>query len=85
MTDLKEPKKPNQNRRDRINAYARFSGIAFQMIAIIGLGAFGGVKLDEAYPNKYSIFTIICSLASVGVAMYYVIKQVNDISKKNNE
>jgi len=53
------------------------------MIAIIGLGSFGGVKLDEAYPNKYSIFTIVCSLASVGAAMYYVIKQVNDISKKD--
>jgi len=52
------------------------------MIAIIGLGTYGGVKLDEAYPNKYSIFTIICSLTSVGAAMYYVIKQVNDVSKK---
>lgn len=81
MTDLKESKKQKQNRRDRINAYARFTGVAFQMIAIIGLGTFGGVKLDEIYPNKYSTFTIICSLASVGVAIYYVIKQVNDISK----
>jgi hypothetical protein len=52
------------------------------MIAIIGLGTYGGVKLDEIYPNNYSIFTIICSLASVGAAMYYVIRQVNDISKK---
>ena len=52
------------------------------MIAIIGLGTYGGVKLDESYPNDYSLFTIICSLASVGAAMYYVIRQVNDFSKK---
>ena len=51
------------------------------MVAIIVLGSFGGVKLDELYPNNYSLFTIICSLASVGIAMYFVVKQVN--SKKD--
>ncbi len=54
------------------------------MIAIIGLGTYGGVKLDEKYPNKYSTFTIICSLASVGIAMYYVIKQVNKTSHRSS-
>jgi hypothetical protein len=53
------------------------------MIAIIGLGTYGGFKLDERYPNKHSLFTIICSLASVGIAMYFVIKQVLDVSKKS--
>jgi hypothetical protein len=47
------------------------------MLAIIVLGTLGGVKLDEAYPNDYSLFTIICSLASVGIAMYFVVQQVN--------
>ena len=55
------------------------------MIAIIGLGSYGGVKLDEVYPNKYSLFTIVCSLASVAIAMYFVIKQVGDASKKDND
>jgi len=52
------------------------------MVAIIVLGSFGGVKLDETYPNKYSIFTILCSLASVGISMYYVIRQVNSNKEK---
>ena len=82
MTDHSGSKRPKPSKKDRINAYARFSGIAFQMIAIIGLGTYGGVKLDESYPNDYSLFTIICSLASVGAAMYYVIRQVNDFSNK---
>jgi hypothetical protein len=55
------------------------------MLAIIGLGTYGGVKLDEIYPNNYSVFTIVCSLASVGIAMYFVIKQVTDISNKKNK
>jgi ATP synthase protein I len=52
------------------------------MVAIIVLGSFGGVKLDEVYPNKYSLFTILCSLASVGISMYFVVKQVNSRKEK---
>jgi F0F1-type ATP synthase assembly protein I len=84
LTEHKETKTHKQNKDSRINAYARFSGIAFQMTAIIGLGSFGGVKLDQSYPNKYSVFTIICSLVSIGIAIYYVIKQVTDFSNKEN-
>ena len=80
MTAPNESK--NQKSSNKINAYAKFSGIAFQMIAIIGLGSYGGVKLDESYPNKYSVFTIICSLLSVAMATYFVIKQAKDISNK---
>jgi len=54
------------------------------MIVIIVLGSFGGLKLDEAYPNDYNAYTLICSLTSVGIAMYVVIKQVSNISKKQN-
>lgn len=64
--------------------WAIYSGVAFQMLVIIGLGAYGGVKLDEAYPNDYSVYTIICSLAAIGIALYFVIKQVNSQKKENN-
>jgi len=55
------------------------------MIAIIVLGTLGGVKLDEIYPNEYSLFTIICSLLAVGISMYFVVKQVTDFSKKQDK
>ena len=86
MTDHKEhhPKKSKQKPINRLNAYAKFSGVAFQMIAIIGLGTYGGVKLDEKYPNEHSLFTIILSLLSVAIAMYYVIRQVSFTSNKKN-
>ncbi|HMB63360.1 MAG TPA: AtpZ/AtpI family protein [Eudoraea sp.] len=63
------------------NSYIQYSGIAIQMIVIIGLGSYGGVRLDEAYPNEYHAFTIICSLASVAMAIYVVIRQVSKASK----
>lgn len=71
-------------KKSQLNNYARFSGIAFQMIAIIALGSYGGVKLDELYPDFYPMFTLVCSLASVAVAMYLVIKQVGNMSKDKN-
>ncbi|MGB5820138.1 MAG: AtpZ/AtpI family protein [Saonia sp.] len=79
MDRQKLPRKKNQ-----LNSYAKFSGIAIQMIVIIGLGSYGGVQLDEIYPNKYHMFTLICSLGSVAIAMYMVIKQVSNVSKKQN-
>lgn len=68
----------------QLNAYARFSAIGFQMIAIIAIMTFIGVKLDDAYPNKYHLFTIFLSLLGVAMSMYYVIKQANKTSDKDD-
>lgn len=81
MTEHNAPKKQKPN--NKLNNYARYSGIAFQMLAVIAIGSYGGVLLDEQFPNKYSIFTIVCSLASVGIAMYFVIKQATKISDRD--
>lgn len=70
--------------KEQLNNFARFSGIGFQMIAIIGLGVYSGVKLDEKFPNKYNLFTLICSLVAIGMALYFVINKVSNISKKDN-
>lgn len=69
-----DPKKP-------LNNYIKFSGIAFQMIAIICLFAFFGVWLDGKFSNNFSAYTLIFSLLGVGLAMYFVIKQVTNMNK----
>ena len=51
------------------------------MFAIIGLGTFGGIKLDESYPNKYQAFTLIGSLGSIAIALFIVIRRVTNFSK----
>jgi hypothetical protein len=77
----------NQKRtkKEQLNSYARFSGIGFQMLVIIALGVWGGTKLDDIYPNRYQTFTIICSLASIAVALYFVIAQVSKFSKSKDK
>ncbi|WP_281267891.1 AtpZ/AtpI family protein [Xanthomarina spongicola] len=78
-------KKNSQNLdKKQLNTYARYSSIAFQMFAIIGIGAFVGVKLDNAFPNKHNLYTIILSLVFVIFAIVFVIRRIIAISKEDN-
>ena len=53
------------------------------MIVIIAIGTFAGVKLDEKYPNKYGIYSIVFSFTSVIIAIVFVIKRIIAPSKNN--
>ena len=75
--------KPLKDQKDKLNSYAQFSGIAIQMFAIIGVGTFIGVKLDEKYPNKHNLYTLILSLTSVIMSIVYVIRRIIAGSKDN--
>ena len=56
------------------------------MGVIIALGTFIGVTLDEKYPNKNNLFTLILTLFSVILSVFYVIKRIISSSKdKKNE
>ena len=55
------------------------------MLVIIVVGVFLGYKLDEFYPNKYSLFTILLSLFSIGLSLYYTIRQVKQHEKFFNK
>ncbi|MGV8813350.1 MAG: AtpZ/AtpI family protein [Gelidibacter sp.] len=70
------PKKENS-----LNSYAKYSSIAFQMFAIIGIGSFIGVKIDEYYGNKNNLWTIILSLCSTILAVVFVIRRIIANSK----
>ena len=67
---------PNDDKQQKaMRDYARYSGIGFQMIAIILLGVFGGIELDKLVMYKFPIFTLIFTLTGVGLSMYVVIKE----------
>lgn len=71
------PEKPSQK---PLNAYTKYSSLGIQMAVIIGVGSYGGYKLDKYFQNKTPVFTIILSLASIALAMYVVLK---DLIKPN--
>jgi len=78
MTDNQKREKGNNN---SLNSYARFSSIAIQMFVIIGIGTFGGIKLDEYFQNTNNLFTIILSSISVILSILYVVWGIISSSK----
>ena len=69
-----EPKKQATN-------FAKYSGIAFQMLATIGLFSFIGYKIDEHKGGSKFIFTAIWGLVGVIISLYQVVRSLN---KDNN-
>lgn len=75
---MDQPKPPKK--REKLHKYARFSGIAFQMIAIILLGAYVGVKLDQNFPNENDLWTITITFVAVIISVITVIRNINSAS-----
>ncbi len=68
---------PNLNKKKaqrKINNFAKYSGLSFQMIAIVMAGLFGGIKLDEFAQLDFPLFTLVLSLLGVFLAIYIAIK-----------
>lgn len=75
----RQPKKESS-----LNSYAKYSAIAFQMFAIIGVGSFIGVKIDAHLGNDNKLWTIIFSLCSTILAVIFVIRRIIANSKDDN-
>ena len=71
-----DSQKPDENDADRLRAVAKYSGLGFQMLAIIGLGAFAGLRLDAYFRTRTPWFTIGLMLLGVVVALYQVIRSL---------
>jgi len=74
---LDKKKQEGEKETNSLSKYAYYSGLGFQMIAIIGVFTFIGYKIDERMSNEKPIFTAILSLLGVVVSLYSVIKSVN--------
>lgn len=64
-----------ENKKRPLN-YAKFAGMGIQMGAIIAAGVWAGIKLDALLKLKFPVFTLVLTLLSVFLAMYYFIKDV---------
>ena len=72
-----------EKKKRSLDNYARYSSIAFQMLVIILAGVFGGIKLDQWLGLKTPVFTVILSLLSVILAIYYVTRDLLRTGKKS--
>jgi ATP synthase protein I len=67
-------KKPKNLVNKGVRDFARYSGMAFQMVGIILVTTWGGIKLDKLLDFDKPVFTIILSLLGVFAAIYTAVK-----------
>ena len=75
---------PNQD--NQLKNFAKFSGLGFQMLAIIGISTFLGTKLDAFFSNSITqYYTLGLSLAGVVLAIVFTLKQILKDSNNSND
>ncbi|MFP4620943.1 MAG: AtpZ/AtpI family protein [Bacteroidales bacterium] len=71
----KENKRAPRKDKNPLREYARYSALAFQMMAVILLGVFGGIKLDERISGiNFPLFTLVGTVVGVALSVYYAIR-----------
>lgn len=71
---MKKPKPTSQP--NPLTKYAYYSGLGFQMIAIIGLFTYIGYRIDQQKAADTHLWTAILSLIGVCLSIYIVIRAV---------
>jgi F0F1-type ATP synthase assembly protein I len=72
-------------KKKSLDNYARYSSIAFQMLIIILIGVFGGVKLDQWLKLSVPVFTVVLSILAVILAIYTVTRDLLKQNKHNGK
>ena len=70
MKDPENSKRPKKNFDD----FIRYSSLAFEMIAIMGIGVFIGYLIDDWLKLSFPAFTLGLMILSVVAAIYHAIK-----------
>jgi ATP synthase protein I len=67
---------PNIPEDRPMNNYVKYSGLGFQMIAIIGIFSFAGYKIDESANHHVKWVTAVLSLTGVFISLYVVFRSI---------
>jgi hypothetical protein len=70
----KDEKKPGNDNNKGANNYLKFTGMGFQMIAVIGIFTYAGYKIDDAGHHSVKWATAALSLTGVFISLYLVIR-----------
>ena len=74
--NLSKSKNQQPQNQKPINDYVKYSGLAFQMAALILLGYWLGGKIDKWLELSIPVFTIILILLFLSVSFYSLIKSL---------
>jgi F0F1-type ATP synthase assembly protein I len=71
-----EQRKELKSEKQALSSYAKYTGVAFQMMGIIAVSAFIGYKIDQYYDHQTQWVTAITSVFGVVASIYQVIRQL---------
>ena len=74
----KDEQKPDNGNNNGSNNYLKFTGMGFQMIAIIGVFTYAGYKIDENAHHTVKWVTATLALIGVFISLYLVIRAVKE-------
>ncbi|GGC17592.1 hypothetical protein GCM10011386_06830 [Parapedobacter defluvii] len=69
-------KSPKRSPNNTLGKYAYFTGVGFQMLAIIGLFTYIGYRIDQSRNAEKPLWTALFALAGVCISIYTVIRAV---------
>jgi len=61
--------------KKQFDDFIRYSSLAFEMMAIMGIGVWMGVKLDQWLNLSFPAFTLGLMVLSVAGAVYHAIRK----------
>lgn len=71
-------KEPSQNKvTNPLKQYARYTGIAFQMMAIMAFSAWLGWKIDQWMELNFPVFTLVLTITAVALVLYKLIRSLS--------
>jgi len=68
------PKKYNKPKK-KFDDFIRYSSMAFEMIAIMGIGTWAGIKIDYWLDLSFPAFTLGLMILSVVAAIYHAVRR----------
>ena len=65
----------------KYNNTLKYVGLGTQMMALMGLGVWGGIKLDSLTNWKFPLFVITLPLLALGVSLWQLLRESNKPKK----
>lgn len=63
------------------NAVLKYAGLATQWMVMLGLGVWGGMKIDKALCLSLPVFLVLLPLIALIVSLYSLIKSLSKPKK----
>ncbi len=73
MSEQHKPKPPKK----QLNAYLKYSGMGFQLLASLGIGAWLGNYADTYQQNQTPIWTLVLMFVFLAATMVHIIREIS--------